>query len=104
MSSRIITTIGIALIFLNSCGIRDNYNQMSHQEFLQTHKFNVGQSTIELIDHKRERPVKTEIWYPTKDTTKQNITTEYPFKLPPTSCSPMEQVAIELAKCGLPVN
>lgn len=85
MNGRIIATVGIALIFLNSCEIGNNYIQMSHQEFLQTHKFNVGQSTIELIDHKRERPVKTEIWYPTKDTTKQNITTEYPFKLPPTS-------------------
>lgn len=78
-------TIGIALIILNSCSIKDDYQQISHQEFLQTHKFNVGQSTIEWMDHKRERPIKTEIWYPTLDTTKQNITTEYPFKLPPTS-------------------
>ncbi len=29
--------------------------------------------------------IKTEIWYPTKDTTRFNISTEYPFILPPTS-------------------
>lgn len=72
-------------MLLTSCGIGDNYKQKSHQEFLQTHKYNVGQTTIELIDQSRERPIRTEIWYPTTDTTKQNITIEYPFKLPPTS-------------------
>lgn len=85
MDSKILIIIGLALIFLHSCGIGDDYKQISHKEFLQTHKFNIGQSTIELMDQRRERPIKTEIWYPTKDTTKQNITKKYPFKLPPTS-------------------
>jgi len=85
MNNKIFTIIGIALIYLNSCGIRDDYKQISHKEFLQTHKYNIGQSTLKLVDSTRERPLKTEIWYPTKDTTKVNVTKEYPFKLPPTS-------------------
>ncbi len=84
MKSQIIF-VGAFLILLNSCGIENDYKQITHQEFLQTHKYNIGQSTLLWVDNKRERPVKTEIWYPTKDTTKVNVTTEYPFKLPPTS-------------------
>lgn len=82
---RNIKILYVVLILFNSCGFKDDYKQISHKDFLQTHKFNVGQSTIEFLDQSRERPVKTEIWYPTNDTTKQNITKDYPFKLPPTS-------------------
>ena len=38
-----------------------------------------------LEDTQRKRVLKTEIWYPTKDTTQINISNEYPFQLPPTS-------------------
>ena len=84
MNSKIIVII-VASFFFNSCGLGDDFKQIIHKEFLQTHKYNVGQATIELMDQKRQRPIKTEIWYPTSDTTKLNITKEYPFKLPPTS-------------------
>lgn len=48
-------------------------------------QFNVGQQTLEFKDAKRDRPVKTEIWYPTNDklTNKDSIT-DYPFILKPT--------------------
>ena len=86
MINKTIPIIGIILIILlYSCGLVDGSQQMSHQEFLQTHEYAVGQATLELMDQDRERPVKTEIWYPTRDTTKLNVAAEYPFKLPPTS-------------------
>lgn len=85
MKLKLFLTIGTLLIILNSCGFKDNYKQISHKEFLKTHQFSIGQTTLLLNDSTRKRPLKTEIWYPTKDTTKFNVTTEYPFKLPPTS-------------------
>lgn len=86
MKSKIIPTIGaLVILLLHSCGLLDDAQRMSHQEFLQSHKYAVGQATMELMDHTRERPVKTEIWYPTKDTTQLNVTIEFPFILPPTS-------------------
>lgn len=85
MNNKIITTISILFILLNSCGNKDDHKQISHQEFLKTHPFNIGQTQLMLFDKKRNRPVTTEIWYPTKDTTKINVTAEYPFELPRTS-------------------
>jgi len=85
MKIKTIFTIGVLLFLLSSCGIEDDFIQPSHKEFLKTHKYNIGQTTLLLNDRLRKRPLKTEIWYPTEDTTKLNITTEYPFKLPPTS-------------------
>jgi predicted dienelactone hydrolase len=38
-----------------------------------------------LEDTSRNRPLKTEIWYPTQDTTGTNVAEDYPFKLPRTS-------------------
>lgn len=84
MKTKILALIGIAFITF-SCGPEDDYNQISHQEFLLNHPYNIGQTTLELTDQKRNRPVKTEVWYPTEDTTKMNVTENYPFKLPPTS-------------------
>lgn len=72
----------IAFLFLPSC---DNYQPISHQEFLKNHTYSIGQQRLELTDESRNRPIKTEIWYPTTDTTGFNISVEYPFKLPPTS-------------------
>ncbi len=85
MSKKLFLPIGILLLLLSSCGINDDYKQISHKEFLETHQFSIGQTTLLLNDSTRKRPLKTEIWYPTKDTTKFNVTAEYPFKLPPTS-------------------
>jgi len=85
MNKRIFTTISILVIFLNSCNIGDDYKPISHLEFLKTHRYNIGQTTLELNDEERNRPIKVEIWYPTKDTLKSNGTLQYPFKLPPTS-------------------
>lgn len=61
------------------------YTSQSFQQYLATHQYAVGQTTIALLDSSRNRPLITEIWYPTEDTTKVNLTTESPFKLPPTS-------------------
>jgi predicted dienelactone hydrolase len=72
-------------IIISSCGIKDDYLQPSHSYWLKTHQFNVGQTTLMLSDITRKRPLKTEIWYPTFDTIKINISAEYPFKLPRTS-------------------
>ena len=85
MKLKILLTVGTLLFILNSCGLKDDFKQPTHKEFLKTHEFNIGQTTLLLNDLSRKRPLKTEIWYPTRDTTKLNITTEYPFKLPPTS-------------------
>jgi len=62
-----------------------NHETISFKSYLKTHKYAVGQTNFTIIDSLRNRPLKTEIWYPTKDTTKVNSVTEYPFKLPPTS-------------------
>lgn len=85
MNIRFFLVFSTISFFFYSCGIKDDYKQISHQEFLKSHQYNIGQTTLNLKDNKRERPIKIEIWYPTKDTTKTNITTQYPFKLPPTS-------------------
>lgn len=74
----------IALI-ISSCGIKNNYQQPSHSDWLKLHQYTVGQTTLILFDSIRKRPLKTEIWYPTYDTTKTNVSAEYPFKLPRTS-------------------
>lgn len=77
--------IFIAFITLSSCSQKDDYLQPSHKAWLATHAFAVGQTSMMLEDTERKRPLKTEIWYPTHDTSKVNITAEYPFKLPRTS-------------------
>ncbi len=73
------------ILFTFTACNNDNYKSQSFKNYLQTHKYAVGQTNLTLVDSLRNRPLETEIWYPTKDTTKINITTEYPFKLPPTS-------------------
>ena len=75
----------LLMLLMLACGLNSDPKQISHSEFLQTHRYAIGQTTIELIDKERQRPIKTEIWYPTMDTTKENITANYPFVLPPTS-------------------
>ena len=87
MDSKIIISIvlSIVIIFLNSCTTQENGNQISHREFLQTHPFSIGQTNFTIQDSNRNRPIKTEVWYPTRDTSKFNIVTKYPFLLPPTS-------------------
>ncbi len=85
MNYKIFLILGVFIITLISCGSNDDFKQLSHQDFLKTHDFNIGQTTLNLKDNERKRPIKAEIWYPTKDTTKTNITIQYPFKLPPTS-------------------
>ena len=76
--------LALTVIF-NSCSVKDDYQQISHEAFLKTHRYNIGQTTLLYNDSTRKRPLKTEIWYPTADTTKPNVTLDYPFKLPPTS-------------------
>ncbi|WDF66849.1 hypothetical protein PQ465_11085 [Sphingobacterium oryzagri] len=81
----ILFMLGSFIAILHACNIEDDYKQISHKEYLETHQYNIGQMTLLLNDDKRNRPIKTEIWYPTNDTAKSNPTSEYPFKLPPTS-------------------
>ncbi|WP_293928273.1 alpha/beta hydrolase family protein [Sphingobacterium sp. UBA6320] len=50
--------------------------------FCQGQVSNVGEQTISYIDHARERPIKTQIWYPTTDQDLKE--TALPFVLPPT--------------------
>jgi predicted dienelactone hydrolase len=50
--------------------------------FCQGQLSNVGERTISYIDHSRERPLKTQVWYPTTDLDVRE--TELPFVLPPT--------------------
>lgn len=38
---------------------------VSHRAFRQSHPYSIGQTTLELFDTTRGRPLKTEIWYPT---------------------------------------
>ena len=68
-----------------SCSIQDDYQLPNHQEWLKTHPYSVGQTTLLLVDNSRDRPVKTEIWYPSLDTSQLSVSSEYPFELPPTS-------------------
>ena len=72
------------LLTIKACN-NENYKTQSFKTYLKTHKYAVGQTNFTLVDSTRNRPLKTEICYPTRDTTKVNITSEYPFKLPPTS-------------------
>jgi len=80
----IFTTLVVIIVGI-SCSIEDDYQQPNHQDWLKTHPYSVGQTTLLLVDSSRDRPVKTEIWYPTQDTTKPSVSSEYPFELPPTS-------------------
>ena len=86
MYSRTLSFLIILFVFFTftACN-NDNYKVQSFQNYLQTHKYAIGQTNFTFLDSLRNRPLKTEIWYPTKDTTKFNVTNEYPFKLPPTS-------------------
>ena len=74
----------VSLLAITACN-DENYKTVTFNTYLKTHKYAVGQANFTLVDSTRNRPLKTEIWYPTKDTTKVNVTSEYPFKLPPTS-------------------
>ncbi len=85
MNFKILIIILVIFIHINSCGTNEDYKQVTYKEWLQSHKHSVGQTTLALFDDKRNRPLKTEIWFPTDDTSKTNISIEYPFKLPPTS-------------------
>ncbi|MEL6866155.1 MAG: dienelactone hydrolase [Bacteroidota bacterium] len=85
MSIQTALKTGILLFLFASCGLMENDQPISHKEFLRTHKYSIGQTRLELLDSIRERPIKTELWYPTADTTKVNIATEYPFQLAPTA-------------------
>jgi len=85
MNFKILIIVSVVFTHINSCGTYEDYKQQTHKEWLQSHKHSVGQTTLALIDEKRGRPLKTEIWFPTTDTSKTNISIEYPFKLPPTS-------------------
>jgi predicted dienelactone hydrolase len=73
------------IFLLNSCSFKDDYQQISHEALLKTHRYNIGQTTFLYNGTTRKRPLKTEVWYPTADTTKANVTLDYPFKLTPTS-------------------
>jgi len=75
----------IIIAFTCSCELAEDRLQVSHDEFRKSHLYNIGQSTIQFQDTLRARPLKTEIWYPTNDTTGLNIIRNYPFILPPTS-------------------
>jgi predicted dienelactone hydrolase len=47
--------------------------------------YNIGELSLDLTDSNRNRPVKTELWYPTLDTDSANLKiTELPFILEPT--------------------
>ncbi len=80
----IFSIICFALLSVLSCD-EGNHKAITFKTYLKTHKYAVGQSNFTIIDSLRNRPLVTEIWYPTNDTTKVNITTEFPFKVPPTS-------------------
>ncbi len=75
----------VFLFLLKACAPEDGYRQQSHRDFLKEHRFNIGQQTLLFRDTPRQRPLKTEVWYPTRDTSGANPSAEYPFKLPPVS-------------------
>jgi len=77
--------ICFSIVILSSCDQKDEIQQLSHFEFKKSHLYNIGQSTFQFHDTIRERPLKTEIWYPVNDTTRVNLSKNYPFILPPTS-------------------
>lgn len=81
----ILAWLVIVVLVLSSCGVNDDYQQQHHGDWLKTHPYSIGQTTLFLTDSLRNRPLKTEVWYPTSDTTKANNTSDYPFQLPPTS-------------------
>lgn len=80
-----LTLACLTLSVFTACSLKDEGQQPSHKTWLDTHEYAVGQTSLMLEDTKRNRPLKTEIWYPTQDTAKTNATAEYPFKLPRTS-------------------
>jgi len=83
-----VAQLGFAFIILlmsMACSQQDDYQQSSHRYWLERYQFAIGQKNIDLKDAKRNRPIVTEIWYPTHDTTGTNGTKDYPFKLPRTS-------------------
>jgi predicted dienelactone hydrolase len=82
---RIIHVEYIVILLIGLFGCNSDPEQISYSEFLTTHSYSVGQTSLELYDEERGRPIKTEIWYPTSDTSNVNITLDYPFILPPTS-------------------
>lgn len=74
----------LSFLILFSCK-NDHDVPPTFKTYLKTHTYAIGQSKMAITDATRNRPLITEIWYPTKDTTKVNATLDYPFKLPPTS-------------------
>lgn len=61
---------GLSILFF-ACGADgEDYQPVSHAAFLQTHAYAVGQRRLVLRDPQRNRPLKTEIWYPAEDTTR----------------------------------
>jgi len=62
-------------------------------------KINIGEKTITFNDSLRKRPLKTEIWYPTKDvlTNLNNATADFPFVLQPT----VRNASLTNKKCPL---
>jgi hypothetical protein len=75
----------ISFSILIACSPYDDYHQPGHKDWLETHGYAIGQTSLMLEDTSRNRPLKTEIWYPTQDTTGTNVAEDYPFKLPRTS-------------------
>ncbi|MEM7484184.1 MAG: dienelactone hydrolase [Bacteroidota bacterium] len=73
----------VLIVLVSSCA--EEMPQQTFKEFLALHSYNVGQIQLEYKDHSRDRLLKTEVWYPTKDTMGYNISKDYPFHLPPTS-------------------
>ena len=58
----------------------------------QKNQVNIGEMTIRYNDTIRQRPLITEVWYPTTDTVKKHNTDFAPF------------VRIETVKDGKPIN
>ena len=75
----------LILVFLFACRHKIDKEQVSYAAFLSDNDYVVGQTRLELYDESRDRPIKTEIWYPSFDTSGVNLSKEYPFLLPPTS-------------------
>jgi len=66
-----ISLIIITVFVIRGSGIGQNYN--------------IGELTLNLTDSTRNRPIKTELWYPAQDTGSTNLRiTELPFILEPT--------------------
>ncbi|MDO6470667.1 dienelactone hydrolase family protein [Maribacter sp. 1_MG-2023] len=86
MCNKVIQNVVIIIFcsILFSCK-NDHYLQPTFKTYLKTHTYAIGQSKLVITDVTRNRPLNTEFWYPTNDTTKVNVTVNYRFKLPPTS-------------------